>query len=149
MGLSTPPRPLFNTAWQAGLARSAETAQIATILIYDPATSTSTYNPVTNKFESIPVTIYSGPARVQPIRSAAETSDGGGNDTTVQTIRVQLPIDATVGIDFRPRHRGKVTSSPLFTGLTKYVYTLREVADSSNPFERTLEFDVNQEAVQV
>lgn len=148
MGLSTPVRPLFNMQWQAGLAKAVQPAQIATVQIYDPATSTSVFNPATNKFTNVPVVVYYGPARVQPVRGAGFSTNGVGDDTTIQGVRMQLPINATLGIDFRTKHRGKVIDSPLFPTLTKYVFTLREIMDSSNPFERTLEFDVNQEALQ-
>lgn len=145
MGLSTTPRPLFSQKWVDGLAPVPESAMAGRIRIYDPSTSEATYNPVTNTYESNPVVVYEGKARLQPLRTAGFINNNA-NDSINQALEVQIPIGTTKSSDFRPKLRLKILESPLNPSLLGFMGALREVLDSSNPFERTLVFDVNVES---
>lgn len=140
-----PARPLFDQRWVDRLSPSVEGSMVATVQFYDPETGTSVYDPETGTYTSTPTVLYAGKARVQPIRSALDKSNGG-NDTTLQTVLVSIPISAGKTLDLRPWHRGRVTLSPLNPTLVNFVYVVKEVLDSSNPLERTFHFTVDQEA---
>lgn len=120
---------------------------IASVQFYDPTTAEAVYDPTTNTYITVPDILLTCKARVQPIRSAA-IKDRAADSTTVQTVLVSIPIGLAKNLDLRPRHRGRVLSSPLMPVLSNFIYVVREVMDSSNPIERTFYFDVNQEAVQ-
>jgi hypothetical protein len=137
---------LFTSRWQTGLAPVANSGMSATVQIYDPALGASVYDPDTNSYTSVPVTVYSGPARVQPLRSPQAVANNG-DDTMVRTVRVQIPVsEVTLAINFQNKLRLTVTESVLNPSLCNYLYVLSGSVDSSNPFERTLEFKVDEEA---
>ena len=143
MGLNYRPVELFNPEWVKALKGAPESAMSATVMIYAPNTSTEVYDPDTDTWTSVPTIIYSGPARVQPLRSA-NSKDQPGNETTVQTVLVSLPV-ITSDINFRPGQRMDVLAAPLNVSLLTYQFVLHEITDSSNPLERTLMFTLDQE----
>jgi hypothetical protein len=145
MGLNTNARTLFSAAWQEALRGAPESAMDATVLIYDPNTSSDVYDADTDTWTRVPTNVYSGKARVQPLRNVTNIPQPG-NETTVQPVLISIPI-TTNEIDFRPGLRAEVLSSPLNPGLTAYQFVLSDIIDSSNPIERTLMFTVNQETV--
>lgn len=138
-------RKLFTTQWRDALKGVPELAMAAQIQFYLPD-PTPTYNPTTGQYDTTPTVVWSGMARVQPLRSANSTTNNA-NDTTVQTVLVSIPILAGLDFDLRPKHRAKVLSAPLNPLLTKFLYVTQEVTDSSNPIERTFIFTVDQETV--
>jgi len=128
---------VFTSEWQTALKGAPEKGMIATVKIFDPNSTTSTWVPGTGMVTN-PTTWYEGKARVQPI-SSSNTIEG----KRVQYIEVSVPIDGpftgTVHVGFSM----SVSASPLNADLLTYVYTCVEVADSSNPVERTLIFLAN------
>lgn len=132
---------LYGPRWQAALARTAEAAFAASVALYE--VEGRVYDPVTDAWNETTTSWYVGPARVQPVRTARMV-DADGNATTVQGVRVSIPIDQNT-LDFRPGLRLVVTEAVLNPSLTELEFILRDVVDSSNPFERTLEFLVDQE----
>ena len=134
-------RGLFSTKWQAGLARTAETAMAANIDVYTPSTD-KTYNVDTDTWTRTADTVhYTGKARVQPLRSSRESTG-----TTVQRVRFQIPV-AYIGF-LRVDQQVRVNVSPLNPALAQYQYVVVEVVDSSNPFEATFECSVNDETLR-
>lgn len=119
---------------------------VADVQFFDPTVSEAIYDPVTNAYITVPEILLTCKARVQPIRSAAQKAVPG-NSTSVQTVLVSVPIGLAKNLDLRPKHRAKVLDSPLMPVLANFLYVVREVIDSSNPIERTFQFDVNQETV--
>jgi hypothetical protein len=143
MGLRTHSKDLFSPAWVDSLKGAPESAMDATVRLYWPATG-AVYDPETNEYTTGPdEVLYEGKARVQPLRVAARV-DSPGNDTTVQQVLFSIPI-ATRTVDFRAQMSARVLSAPLNPSLTGYAYVLREIMDSSNPIEKTLLFEVDQE----
>lgn len=142
------PATIFTQRWQDELAPVAESAMAATIRIYDPRISEAGWDFELGEYVggTGPTTIYSGSARVQPLRSATEKAQPGDTALT-QAVLVSVPIGKAEGLVFDTFHLGEVTSAHLNPDLLRFVYSVREVVDSSNPFERTLLFSVNQEAV--
>lgn len=128
---------VFTPEWQTALKGAPEKGMVATVKIFDPNTTTSTWVPGTGLVTS-PTTWYAGKARVQPLRSS-NTKEG----KQVQYVQVSVPIGGpftgTVHVGFSM----SVSVSPLNPDLLTYVYTCVEVADSSNPVERTLTFLAN------
>ena len=141
--VSTPPN-IFTQRWVDGLKHVPESGMAAEIAMY--TLGDKVYDEATNTYVYTKNYLYTGKARVQPLRSA--TPRILPNDTTsVQTVLISLPIDAVLNEDIRPSVQVRVTSAPLNPSLTKYQYIIKEIADSSNPLERTFQAEVNQEAV--
>ncbi len=138
--------PLFSQPWVDELKTSPELSQVATVTIVNPKSSQRVYNALLDTWTTAAVTAYTGPARVQPLRSAS-AREVRGNETTTQTFLFSLPIGLSEGVDFRTGFIATVTESPLNAALLNYQYVLTEITDSSNPVERTLVFTVNQETV--
>jgi len=118
--------------------------QLAQIEIYNPASGEQTYDPTTNTWSGSKTTTYTGPARVQPISNAGDAGDTY-NPTLFQNVRIEIPygkntLSGTAGEvpDVRPNDRVIVTSSPYNSVLTKFVFTVIGVMNSSNAWERTL-----------
>lgn len=143
MGLNSNPRALFSPAWVKSLKGAPESAMVASILITNPHSSTRVYDPDTDTWNDVSTIVYTGKARVQPLRSAAEKA-ALGNETSVQTVLVSIPI-STNELDFRPGLILEVLVADLNPSLLGYQFVLTEIMDSSNPVERTLMFQVNQE----
>lgn len=137
---------LFTRRWQDELAPVAEAAMDATVHIYDPQRTTAVWDFVAGEWTTAPVTVFTGPARVQPLRSATERAQPG-DAALVQAVLVSVPLRSVEGIVFQTFHLAAVTDAPLNPDLLRFVYAVSEVVDSSNPFERTLMCTVNQEAV--
>lgn len=118
--------------------------QLAQVEIYNPASGSQEYDATTNTWTGSKTTIYTGPARVQPISNAGDAGDTY-NPTLFQNVRVEIPygkntLAGTSGElpDIRPNDRIIVTSSPYNSVLTKFVFSVIGVMNSSNAWERTL-----------
>lgn len=135
---------LFSPEWQASLKSVPEQAMIAEVEIINPKASQGTYDPVTGQWTSGAVPLYAGKARVQPLRSASRASVPGAS-TTTQTILISLPVE-TLSIPFEVGHVLRATASILNSDLLRYQYRIKELMDSSNPIERTIMCEVDQEA---
>ena len=118
--------------------------QLAQIEIYNPASGSQEYDASTNTWSGSKTVTYTGPARVQPISNAGDAGDTY-NPTLFQNVRVEIPygkntLTGSDGVipDVRPNDRIIVTSSPYNEVLTKFVFTVVGVMNSSNAWERTL-----------
>ena len=100
-----------------------------------------TWNPETGEFENTTlVEIFENvKARIQPLRSAVP-KEVPGNDTIAQTMLVSYPITQTETVNVDDLL--KVTDSPLNPDLLRYRMRVREVLDSGNPLERTVQCEV-------
>jgi hypothetical protein len=147
VGLKSNSSQLFTQAWVDSLKGAPESAMVAEVLITNPNSSTRVYDPDTDEWNDVSTIVYTGKARVQPLRSAAEKA-ALGNETTVQTVLVSVPI-ATRTVNFRPGMMLEVLTAALNPSLETYQFVLVEIVDSSNPFERTLMFQLNQETVVI
>ncbi len=124
---------------------------LATVEVFNPASSSQVYDAVNNTWTGDATTIYTGPARIQPVGSPSETSNAY-DPAFVKTIRVQLPYNKNTAVgqdvqmpDIRPNHRLKVVTSSYEESLTKFVYIVTDVLNSSNAWERTLLCKVDSE----
>lgn len=115
--------------------------QIATVEIYNQASGNQAYDAATNTWSGSTTTLYTGPARIQPINSVSETSENY-NPTFIKTVRVQVEAS---DIDIRPNDRLVVTACANNPTLTRFIYTVTDVLNSSNAWERTLLCKVDTE----
>jgi hypothetical protein len=68
------------------------------------------------------------------------------NDTFVRQVEVQIDFEGSSIADIRPGDYMLVTASPYDSTLTKFVYIVRSVINSSNPWQRTLVCEVDMES---
>ena len=135
---------VFSQAWVDGLKHVPELGMQAKIELY--TLEKGAYDPATNTYTNNKTMHYAGKARVQPLRSAVPRIVP--NDSTlVQTVLISMPIDKLLGVDIRPQMQVRVTEAPLNPSLTRYQYVVKEIIDSSNPLERTILTEVNEEVV--
>lgn len=144
MGLRSNSRELFSQDWVDALKGVPNRGMKATILLYNPKISQSVYDPETDEWVDVTQTLYEGKARVQPLRSANRTQQGG-NETTVQSTLISIPIDDALALDIRPGYQVDVLTAPLNPSLLGYQLVVSEIMDSSNPIERTFMCTVDQE----
>jgi hypothetical protein len=135
----------FTQAWVDSLKHIPEIAMVASITVSRPGTGTRTYDADTDTWTTTPDTvIYSGKARVQPIRSDV-AKERPGDTTKVMAIRFSIPA-GSINTDIFYKDEVRVTSSPLNTTLLDYVYYVTDPLDSSNPIEKTFHAEVDLEA---
>jgi hypothetical protein len=115
--------------------------QLATVEIFNQASTTKVYDPVTNTWTGNDTTLYTGPARVQQLNTVSETSDNY-NPTFLKTVRVQIAASA---VDIRPNDRMRVTACATNEALTKFTYVVTDVLNSSNAWEKTILCKVDTE----
>lgn len=132
-------RPLFTQAWVDRVSPVVKAAMTATIRVYTPDLGAS-YDVETDTWTQNPETVYEGPARVQPVRSSRFQSD-----TTVQTVRFQVPVEDS--FDVRVDMHVRVIDSPLNRNLEGREFVVVQIVDSSNPVEQTFEATVDNELV--
>lgn len=118
--------------------------QLASVDVFNQSSTSKEYDPVTNTWSGTNVSLYSGPARIQPVNTVSETVDNY-NPTFLKTVRVVIPygkntVAGSDGVvpDIRPNDRMTVSSSPHNETLEKFIYTVTDVLNSSNAWERTL-----------
>jgi hypothetical protein len=126
--------------------------QLATITVYNENQSARVYNAVNNTWDTNETAIWSGRARVQPKLNGSDRSLSG-NNTVVQQVEMQLDLQGNTVtgsngemVDIRPGNYIIVSSSLSSDQLTKFVYIVRSVINSSNAWQRTLVCDVDMES---
>jgi len=124
---------------------------LATVQIYNSASGSQVYDPITNNWTGNNTALYNGKARIQPVNAVSEVTDVY-NPTFIKTVRVQIAYNkntlqgATAAMpDIRPNDKMKVTSAPYNTSLEKFIYVVTDVLNSSNSWERTLVCRVDSE----
>jgi NAD kinase len=68
------------------------------------------------------------------------------NDSFIRQVQVEISFDGNTMADIRPGDYLRVTNSPYDANLTKFIYIVRSVINSSNPWLRTLVCEVDMEA---
>ncbi len=125
-------REVFNAKWQSGLVPGQVAAQSATVKVFTRAVTYTNNLPVV-----VETQLYSGTARVQPVRTPRRNPEVGDTRED-QVVRFQLKLNSLeLSADTM---YVRVLTCPLNPALANGdVYALREVTDSSNPIERTFE----------
>jgi hypothetical protein len=116
----------------------------AEIEIIDPNLAEQNWDEFTNEFIGNPETIiWSGPARVQPIRIKIEkTPNLEIMQGAVKGIRFQVPYDASLPL-IRKGLQIRVTDGGEDVVLEKLVFLVRSSINSSYGWNRTIECDVD------
>lgn len=121
------------------------------IEIFDPNISEAVYNATSNTWSGEREIIWTGKARIQPVSKSAD-KNGKMNLTSVQEVEVHIDLKGntlagSIGVmpDIRPNAQIFVTESSLDATLTKFVYNVRSVLNSSHPWHRVLVCEVDQE----
>ena len=118
--------------------------QLATVEIFNPASGDQVYDEATNTWSGTTTTLYSGRARIQQLNTVSETSENF-NPTFIKTVRVQIDAATEDSLDIRPNDRMRVTACDSNTALTRFVYIVTDIINSSNPWERTILCKVDTE----
>ena len=104
------------------------------------------WNPVTNTYTSPTDTvIWSGSARVQPLRTAS-MPDLGVTQGAIEAIRVQVPYDASLGF-VQKGMRVRVTNGGEDAVLEDLEFIVRSAVNSSYGWNRTIECDTDVKSV--
>ena len=118
----------------------------AEIKIIDPNIGDEVWDVETNSYTgTAAVEIYSGKARIQPIRNTA-TPDLGITQGAIQGIRVQVPYDATIGL-VRKGLQVQVTDGGEDATLEDLQFVVRSGVNSSYGWNRTIECDADVKSV--
>ena len=118
----------------------------ADIEILNPGTGSQEWDPLTNEFSNNPeAVVYSGKARVQPIRTTS-TPDLGITQGAIRAIRVQIPYDSE--IPFIPKgFEVRVVSGGEDHIIQSLQFVVRSAVNSSYGWNRTIECDVDLKSV--
>ena len=136
---------LFNKRWQDELHTATQKAYVAKVEIFSVDVSDAVFDPDTGEYTypNDKVVHYSGPARVQPIRSANKVNSGA-YDTRTQAVLFSI---SDLSLDLKLDWQVRVTECELNPVLTRYKYVIEELMDSQNLVERTFITKVDQEVV--
>lgn len=145
-------RQILHPDWSYHHRGVAKGLQICSVTIYNEQLANRAYNATTNTWDSTQTAIWAGNARIQHVRNENDRNLIG-NNTITQTVQVQIDfsgntISGSSGamVDIRPGNFLVVNSSPIDPMLQKFVYIVKSVVNSSNPWVRTLLCDVDMEA---
>ena len=139
MGLLKTEPELFSQEWvdeNKGVPESAMNCAITITRI----TGTGAWNPETGTVTSTTTTVLTTKARIQPLRSSVP-KEVPGNDTFTQVMLVSYPVTKTATV--KVGDILKVTESPLNADLLRYDFRVKELLDSGNILERTIQCEVD------
>ena len=127
-------RTLFTDRWRAGLVPRGTEVNNCTVEIYSrQIVDNGTTQPVENS-KSV---AYTGPARMQPLRTTL-SRDATGSQEQITTVQFQLPMtDEVLEIDFTSDMVISITDAFL-PAAVGWVGTTKGVVDAANAIERTL-----------
>jgi hypothetical protein len=115
----------------------------ASVEIYDPNLRDLHWDEWTNEMSGDSVLIWSGIARVQPIRNAdVQTPQVGLATSSIRRVRIQAPLDPDREY-VRPGFLVKVKDSTLFPGLEKLDLIVTTALNSTYAWLTTIDCDVN------
>ena len=119
----------------------------AEIQIIDPNLRDQVWDMATNTYSTTSeVVLYSGSARVQPLREAS-TPDIGVTQAAVHGVRIQVPYDASVGL-IRKGLQVRVTDGGEDAVLEDLKFVVKSAINSSYGWNRTIECEVDVKSVE-
>ena len=139
MGLLKAEPELFSQEWVDENKDVPESAMNCAITI-TRITGTGAWDPVTGTVSSTTTTVLTTKARIQPLRSSVP-KEVPGNDTFTQVMLVSYPVTKTAAVNVGDIL--KVTASPLNADLLRYNFRVKELMDSGNILERTIQCEVD------
>jgi len=138
-------RPTLDPRWVFHHRNVSSSFQICDVNIYNQNLATRAYNATTNTWDTSSTIIWSGKARIQPTKISSERTVKT-DSTFVRQVLVQIDFNGTEIADIRPGHYLEISNSPYDATLTNFVYVVRTIMGSSNPWQRTLTCEVDMEA---
>nr|DAW17371.1 MAG TPA: hypothetical protein [Caudoviricetes sp.] len=150
-------RSPIHPKWVYHNRRSAGALNLATVRIYNQASSEKVYQIETNTWNGEDVDLYVGKARVQTTTSLQD-APSSFNPTTIQQIKVFVPyggneLEDSEGVvpNISANDRLIVTNAPYDSTLQQFVFTVISSANSSNPWEKVLtcRIDVELDRLEV
>jgi len=118
----------------------------AEVEVFDPNLEQLNWDPETNTYSNNPeVIIWSGKARIQPIRNVS-TPNLGFTQGAIQAIRAQVPYDATVAL-IRKGLQVRVTNGGENHVLESLEFTVQSAVNSSYGWNTTIECEVSVKSV--
>lgn len=145
-------RSALDPRWVSHHRNVSSSFQVCNVNIYNERLVSRVYNATANTWDTTSTVIWSGKARIQPSKIASERNVPG-NPTFVRQVMMQIDfgknqVSGSAGVmaDIRPGNYIIVSASPYDPTLTKFVYIVRSVMGSSNPWQRTLTCEVDMES---
>lgn len=134
-------RDLFTDKWRKGLRAVPESAMVAKIAVYTRTVSYANNVPTVAK-SYVYGNASGAKARIQPLATALKTAELG--DTVFpQRALFSIPMGVNSSPLVPETMFVDVISGGLNPELTRHVFVIREVMDSSNPIERTFIAEVD------
>jgi len=119
----------------------------ATVEIVDPNIREQAWDLATNAYSTSSESIvYSGSARVQPLRASSEP-DITFTQGSIRGVRIQVPYDASVGL-MRKGFQVRVTSGGEDVLLESLKFVVVSAVNSSYGWNRTIECDVDVKSAE-
>lgn len=134
------------TSWAGQIAEvsSLSDYQNATIVVSDPSALTKTYDYATNTYTvSGDGVVYSGQARVQPIRAASDEQFMVADPSASKRILVQIPSDEVEFV--KKGFQVQVTDGGRNPSLVNFLFTVVADVNSSHMASHTFECAVDVE----
>jgi hypothetical protein len=145
-------RSALDPRWVYHNRNVSSSFQVCDIDIYNEQLGGRVYDPITNSWDSNSTVIWSGKARIQPTKISSERNIPG-NPSFVRQVIMQIDFDKNqvegsegAMADIRPGNYVLVANSPYDATLQNFVYIVRSVMGSSNPWQRTLTCEVDMES---
>lgn len=118
----------------------------AQIEIVDPEFREQTWNVMTNTFGADTAeVIYSGSARIQPIRETKQTDMGIG-EGAIRSVRVQVPYDANLEL-VQKGFEVRITDGGEDAVLENLKLVVKSAINSSYGWNRTIECDADVKSI--
>jgi hypothetical protein len=145
-------RPALDPRWVSHHRNVSSSFQVCDIEIYNEQLASRDYNATTNTWDTDSTNIWTGKARIQPTKISSDRNVPG-NPTFVRQVNMQIDfgknqVEDSDGemADIRPGNYVIVTESPYDPLLKNFVYIVRTVMGSSNPWQRTITCEVDMES---
>jgi hypothetical protein len=145
-------RSALDPRWVSHHRNVSSSFQVCDIEIYNEKLGSRVYNATNNTWDTKSDNIWTGKARIQPTKISSERNIPG-NPTFVRQVTMQIDfgknqVEDSDGemADIRPGNYVLVTESPYDPILKNFVYIVRTVMGSSNPWQRTITCEVDMES---
>ena len=145
-------RPELDPRWVSHHRNVSSSFQVCEIEIYNEQLASRDYNATTNTWDTDSTNIWTGKARIQPTKISSDRNVPG-NPTFVRQVNMQIDfgknqVEDSDGemADIRPGNYVIVTESPYDPLVKNFVYIVRTVMGSSNPWQRTITCEVDMES---
>jgi hypothetical protein len=145
-------RPALDPRWVSHHRNVSSSFQVCDIEIYNEQLISRVYDATTNTWDTESNNIWAGKARIQPTKISSDRNVPG-NPTFVRQVNMQIDfgknqVEGSDGemADIRPGNYVIVTESPYDPLLKNFVYIVRTVMGSSNPWQRTITCEVDMES---